>query len=74
MNILLPPVTHSLTHSLPPSLTRTAHHREDRLVTTLFYLPTYLTLSLSLSLSLYVSSTNFDNCGCQNPTTFFSCE
>ena len=60
------------------SLTRTAHHPEDRLVTTLFYLPTYLstylTLSLSLSLSLYVSSTNFDNCGCQNPTTFFSCE
>ena len=37
------------------SLTRTAHHPEDRLVTTLFYLPTYLSTYLTLSLSLSLS-------------------
>ena len=36
------------------SLTRTAHHPEDRLVTTLFYLPTYLSTYLSNSLSLCI--------------------
>lgn len=30
--------------------------------------------SMYLCIYVYISSTNLDNCGCQNPTTFFSCE
>jgi hypothetical protein len=67
MNEYPPSSLPSLTHSHSTSSRRQTC---DESVLSI-YLPTY---HLPIYIYVYISSTNFDNCGCQNPTTFFSCE